>query len=253
MEPAKLETLGNDIVRPGIEKHLVPIALYRGGTSLGQVHRKWNFAISMMHTGVEQFGEAVKLSNNNEFSHLCEPHTRIQYRTMYSFFSRLKDKPAVTDNIPGLTKYVRSMLPDNKGWELIEVPLIDNNRASRVPWRIWRDEKPRGRPKGLIVPRESLFYPYVIHKPKVQDEAYDLMVLVNAAVPKMLPDHIRADICQDLIVDILAGDISVEEIKHNVKDYSRKVIEMHPLKYGHLSLDSPVGDGSATLADVLGV
>lgn len=250
MEPAKLETLGNDIVRPGIEKHLVPIALYRGATPLGGVHRKWNFAITMMHSGVENFSEAVKLSNNETFAHLCEPHTRIQFRTMYSFLSRLKEHRQVTDNIPGLTKYIHSMLPGSKGFHLTPIPLVDNNRASRVPWRIWRDAEPRGRPR-LTVPSESLFYPYVIHKPTAKDDTYDLMMLVNAAVPKQLPDHIRADICQDLIVDILAGDISADDVKHNLKSYSRKVFEMHPMKYGHLSLDAPMGDGSFTLADIL--
>lgn len=250
MESANFNDLGNDVVRPGIEKHLVPLALYRGATTLGGVHRKWNFAISMMHSGVEDFGESVKLSNNEDFSHLCEPHTRVAYRTMYSFFSRLKEHQAVTDNIPGLSKYIRSMLPGNRGFQLQQVLLIDANRASRVPWRMWRDKKPPG--ARVIVPKESMFYPYVIHKPEMKDDGYDLIALVNAAVPKMLPDHIRADICQDLIVDILAGEISADDVKHNVKDYTRKVFEMHPLKYGNLSMDAPLqGYDGMTLADVL--
>lgn len=251
MKSAKFDHLANDVVRPGIEKHLVPIALYRGRTSLGQVQAKWNFAIAMMHSEAEDFGEAVKLSNNGDFSHLCEPHTKIQHLTMRSFFARLADHPNVTNNIPGLTSYVRDLAP---GWQLTKVPLIDNGRSSPVPWRIWRDKKQSGRPLGSrnATSVKDLFYPFVIHKPKVQDGAYDMMMLVNNAVPKQLPDHIRADICQDLIVSILAGEIDADEIKANVKGFSRKVFEMHPMKYGHLSLDAPIGDDTGrTLLDIL--
>lgn len=251
MQPAKFDNLANDVVRPGIEKLLVPLALYRGSTTLGRIQAKWNFAIAMMHSECENFSEGVKVSNNPEYAHLCEPHTNVQHLTMRSFFCRLRDHPKVTDNIPGLTEYARMLSPHGYGI-LQRVPLVDQGRSTRVPWRIWRDEKPRGRPVGSYNIAKDVFYPYVIHKPKKPDETYDMMMLVNQAVPKFLPEHIRADICQDLIVGLLSGDISADEVKGSVKTYSRKVFEMHPLKYGHLSLDATFGDGNnGTLLDVL--
>lgn len=254
MREVKFETLANDVVRPGIENHLVPLALYRGALSLGQVQAKWNFAIAMMHAECEDYSEAVHLSNNSEFAHLCEPFRKISHTPMKSFFSRLEQHPDITNNVPGLTEYVKLMSP---GWQLEKVPLIDNFRRSSVPWRVWREKKKPGReakPKPVkLVDQSTPFYPFVIHKPKVNDGSYDMMMLVNNAVPRSLPDHIRADICQDLILGILEGAITVDEVKASVKSFSRKVFEMHPMKYGHISLDAPLGDDSGrTLLDVLG-
>lgn len=249
MRTVGLEKLGNDIVRPDIEKHLVPLALYRGNTSLGRIQAKWNFAIAMMHSECETFGEGVKLSNNPDFAHLCPPHTNVQHLTILSFFSRLGDHPRVTDNVSGLTEYVRMLNP----WKgvLIPVPEEDKYRRTKVPWRTWG--VPQKRAWRPYEPKPSeILYPFVIHKPKVKDDAYDLMLLVNSAVPKALPDHIRADICQDLIVDILAGDISRDELAGRVRGYARKVLEMHPIKYGHMSLDQPLYAGdNRTLADLI--
>ena len=49
-----------------------------------------------------------------------------------------------------------------------------------------------------------------------------LMVSVNTAVPNNIPEQIRADVCQDLIVGILAGDLSEYDLNAQVKTYIRK-------------------------------
>lgn len=251
MKPAKFDDLANDIVRPDIDKFIHPLALYRGTRSLGQIQAKWNFAIAMMHSECESFSEGVKIANNPEVSHLCEPRSSTQHLQLKSFFSRLHDHPRVTDNVTGLTDYVRMLLP-NGGFDLQKVSYVDRSRSTKVPWRIWRDKNKPGRTPGIITPRESLFYPYVIHKPENDDGTFEIMVLVNEVVPKNYPDHIRADICQDLVVGLLAGEIDPDELRAASKDYAKKVFEMHPLKYGHISLDAPFGpDNENTLLDVL--
>jgi hypothetical protein len=250
MRIAKFDDLANDIVRPDIDKFIQPLALYRGTRSLGQIQSKWNFAIAMMHSECESFSEGVKIANVPSLPHLCEPRTSTQTVLLRSFFSRLHDHPKVTDNVSGLTDYVRMLLP-NGGWNLQKVSYVDAGRSTQVPWRIWGDKALR-KPRTIIKPRESLFYPYVIHKPENDDGTYELMVLVNEAVPKNYPDFIRADICQDLVVGLLAGDIDPDELRAASKDYAKKVFEMHPLKYGHLSLDAPFGEGDdRTMLDVL--
>lgn len=251
MKPAKFDDIANDVVRPGIEKMLVPLALYRGQTTLGRIQAKWNFAIAMMHSECESFGDGVKISNNPSYAHLCEPHTNVQHLTMWSFFNRLRDHPTITDNIPGLTEYARMLRPNGEGL-LTKIPLYAVGSVPRVPWRLIA-KKQRGTSNLRETPVSQLFYPYVIHKPKKDDGAFDMMVLVNSAVPKSLPPHIRADICQDLIVGLLSGEITADEIKGSVKSYSKKVFEMHPLKYGHLSFDAEMfEDGGKTLYDVVG-
>jgi hypothetical protein len=257
MKDANWNRLENDIILPGFEEKLVPLALYRGTRTLGHVHRNFNFAVAMMHSECESTADAFKLSNNPEFNQLCGPLAKRDSVQIYSIFSRLLDHPEVTDNIPGLTAYVRGF-PLKHRFNLSTVPLVCPNRQATAPWRENRAKKMPGRSPGTAAPKKPraiaparLFYPFVIHKPRNDDGTFDLMVAVNNAVPKGLPDHIRADICQDLIVAILSGEMDKSELQGEVKGYTRKVLQMHPLKYGDLSLDAPIGDTGMTLMDVL--
>lgn len=254
MKEANLDRLKDKIVRPDFDEKLVPLLLYRGALSLGRAQRMWNFALTMMESEAETLADATKLSLNPEFAHLCGPHSKIPLMGARSFFSRLYEQPKVTDNIPGLTAYIRDVFRASGRFvpfRLMPVPL--NGYRVRAPWRI-EDGRPAARTNLVGGRAEKLLYPFVIHKPKNGGAEYDLMVEVNNAVPKYLPSHLRADICQDLIVAILAGDIERSALRGSVKDYSRKVLKMHPLKYGDLSLDAPLpgSEGGRTLHDTLG-
>lgn len=238
------------IVRPDIDKHLVPLALYRGTRTFGGMHRNWNFAIAMMMAEVETTAEATLLSNNPDYSHLCGPVAKRQTTQIYSILSRLRDHPNVTDNIPGLTGYVRDFSLKHK-FALTQVSLVDPTRRTNASWRIHADKGPRK--SRILTPTadKSLVYPFVIHRPKNDDGAFDLMVEVNNAVSRGLPDHIRADICQDLIVAILSGEMDRSELKEEARYYTNKVLKMHPIKYGDMSFDEPIGDSGRALSEIL--
>lgn len=85
-------------------------------------------------------------------------------------------------------------------------------------------------------------YPYCRGRPS--DPGAALVAAVNAAVSRRLPDDARADVCQDLILSILEGDLSVGDLTPAVKkqiarrqaDYSRLSV---------LSLDAIVGKDDA--------
>lgn len=61
MQTAPAKELQNAIVRPDFAKHLVPLALFKGTRSLGQIQARWNFAITMMLSGAESLSDGVKL------------------------------------------------------------------------------------------------------------------------------------------------------------------------------------------------
>lgn len=276
MREASMDRLKDLIVRPDIDKHLYPLMLYRGGNNMkhfGRVTRFWNFIIMMMESEVETYSQAAKLARSPDYAHLCGPRRPPMYGQFPSFFGRLLDHSRVTDNIPGLTDYVRAIPGAKYNLTPISEYTNDPGRKCRnfAPWRIndyspeikaeraanmlartaakeakaqerirKAEAKRQERLRERILKKdeaEKLFYPYLIHKPTNGDAERALLMDVHNAVPKHLPEHIRADVCQDLIVAILAGDISRDEIKDNVRGYMRKVLNMHPLKYGPLSLD----------------
>lgn len=326
MKAASFDALKDKIIRPDFDKHLIPLMLYRGQRSLGHMSRLWNFAITMMECEVETYGEAVKLSHNPDFAHLCGPRRPLQHCTFPSLFGRLIENPNVTNNITGLTEYVRAVRGSK--YHLTPVSIYTNDPYRKdgryAPWRIhdfspevkeereraaeeklhckiekaraihaarlerlqlrasthaermaWFERKKtqriiqraarrhdreteraaaqearEGKRKILLASRLAdkasrrvrplLFYPYLAHKPQDGDDEALLVMEVNDAVPKNLPEEIRSDICQDLIVAILSGDIHRDELYGSVREFTRKVQKMHPMKYGDISLDAMV-------------
>ncbi len=284
MKPAEFEALKAKIAIPDFDKFLVPLLLYRGSPNIGRMSRLWNFAITCMESDVETYSQAIKVSNNPDFAHLCGPHKPLQMSSLPGLFARLIQNPSVTDNINGLTEYVNSV----RGWhaQLTPISIYTNDpyHLSRfAPWRIpdyrpevkeaieakraakiavrdarnaekeaartlrhkirFENAEARRAAKGMERrPQEKLFYPYLAYRPGLNDQAA-LVLDVHNAVPRALPEWIRADVCQDLIVAILAGEIQRSELKGSVRGYASKVLKMHPLKYGPLSLDAPIFDG----------
>lgn len=274
MKAADFEKLKDKIALPDFDKHLVPLMLYRGSTGLGRMSRLWNFAITCMESDVANYRQAVKLSHNPDFAHLAGPHKPLQMSTLPGLFWRLDQNPFVTDNIPGLTEWVRSV----RGWRasLTPISLYTNDpyhQARFAPWRIadFRPEvkeameaarsakaveRDRRRAEKLAEqrrqamlsrrPQERLAYPYLAYRPVNGQSELRLVEAVTAAVPRNLPDWIRADICQDLLVAILAGEIELSALAGSIRPAMSKVLRMHPLKYGPLSTDEMTFDDSAT-------
>lgn len=253
MKPG-LNSLTELIVRPGIEKKLWPLLMYRGAMNPGHAHRLWNFSLLMMAAEAETLSDAILLANNPAFSQLCGPVNKPSRVTLKTFFGRMWDTPFVTDNIPGFSKYVRDM---NLGpCPLIPVD-VESPYPNVAPWRKSTHVDPHRYPGERSLP--TTFYPYAVHDHEHPDEGAELVALINKAVPSYLPPDIRADVCQDIIVGVLSGDLE----RANVVDHVQKYISDHFRgrdwkfvpgggKIGHidapLSLDEP---GGATLHDVL--
>lgn len=300
MKSANMLSLADKVIRPDIDKHLVPIMLYKGTRSFGWMHRRWNFAILCMESEIENYTQAVKLSHNPDYAHLCGPRKGMPYGTFPSLFGRLRDHPQVTDNISGLTAYVKELERQKLSfYRLTPVDLYTNDPTRKdgryASWRIHdyspevkaereklRQEKisrKLGRLLGESIerefnrdlahvarvarrearsreqmanalrqePRQQLFYPYLVHNPRDDDQSTRLLLRVHDAVPKNLPADIRADLCQDLLVAILSGDmeeseLEESELEESVKSYLPKVRDMHPFKYGNISLDDMISE-----------
>lgn len=241
-----LEQLQNNVIKPGIEKYLVPLLGYRGGLSLGRVHRLWNFTLAVRAAEAESVTQAIKMQFDPEFAHLCEPERGLHNSSLYSFWSRIQQTKKVSDLEPGLRDYLDQINP--RSFTLIPVA-VESRWPTTAFWRTYVG-RPR-RPRLIDTAPRSLFYPYLIHKPKGEGGEWDMLVAINNAVPRGLPDHIRADVCQDICVAILAGELQLEDLKGELRGYIRKVTKMHPLKYGDVSWDAVISsDDDRTFGDV---
>jgi hypothetical protein len=254
--PAGMNYLSDLIIRPGIEKCFGPLLLYRGSQGRGWAHRYWNASILMMANEAESIADGLKLFENPDFNQLCGPVKAPPKFTLATFLTRLEDNPGVTRNIPGLTDYVRSL-------EVGPCILTRVDRFSDDPdcaeWRVYRGEKARSewkQERGIPV-KEQLFYPFMVHDTGKPDDGFAMVKLVNSAVPAWLPEHIRADACQDLIVGLLSGDITPGQVHDRANEFVVKVWRMHPTKFdGHggliRSMNSPISsDDDCNLSEVI--
>lgn len=213
------------IVRPGIRKYLEPLCLYRGGFSPGQAHRRWNFVLLMMAAEAETLGDGLDLSHNPAFAQLCGPVVTPTRMGLNSFFGRLWDNPDVTDNISGLTEYVRSL---ELGPSMLQRVSYVSHEQYCAPWRMsdHPDYDPKAeRPETGI---RALYYPYLAHDPAKDDGANSLVLLANQLVPAYLPEQVRADACQDLIIGLLEGKVSVDNASEFVAQYVRDNWKLNP-------------------------
>lgn len=108
-----------------------------------------------------------------------------------------------------------------------------------------RAQKGRG-----TLPREQMVYPFL---PKAQqgNRDHELLLMINEAVPRNIPEDRRADICQELALAILIGEADTRNLSKAAKAAFSKVYAMHPTMWGPLSLDAPIGDGTFSLIDTL--
>ena len=78
-----------------------------------------------------------------------------------------------------------------------------------------------------------------------------LVIRINAAVPRSLPEAIRADVCQELAVAILTNDIT-EIDRTTVMHMIRLVMARDEWRFKWVSLSTPITAGSdLTWGDVL--
>lgn len=230
MKEVPFEVLKTKVIRPGIEKYLVPLCDFRGKT-LGSCHRMWNYSLSMMAHEATLSDGTQRLGNNPQFSQLCMPERRPSALQLGVFAGALNARPKVAANEKGLLDYLMSVVR----WP------IDPNRTwhvQRDTWRAYSNSNP---------------YPFLVHN---HERPVDpLVALITKAVPAWLDREMKADLCQDLAVAVLCGDLKKEDIADGVKKFMPKLWKVNPSsKYGDMSLNAriPGRDDGLTWLDTLG-
>lgn len=92
-------------------------------------------------------------------------------------------------------------------------------------------------------------WPYVR---SFDNDDHALLKYVNDLVPRNLPEHVRSDVCQDVLVDIVSGELTRDGVKSRLPEYVRRAYKFMPSKFGPLSLDGFIyGDEGVTLGERL--
>lgn len=121
---------------------------------------------------------------------------------------------------------------------------------TRDAWKL-RCEQVRSNLGRFMTEPKNQNYPY-LSKHNAESDGADLLKFVNRLVPNWVPDHMRADICQDMIVAILTGDVTREQLRADSRKYMVKTFADFPWKYKWMSFDMPLGEkDKCSLHDII--
>lgn len=166
-----------------------------------------------------------------------------QFRSILQFTQELNLAPKSAYD---LINKIRACVTDANGCT-VPFSLID-----RAAWLIRRGHIKKQLSSlrfGLVA---DLNYPYLRDDIRQADGA-DLLTFVNDIVPKAIPDYIRADICQDMILAILSGQATKAEISNDARQFIGKVFADSPWKYKWMSMDMSLSgdEDGGTLHDMI--
>lgn len=256
----KLDQAKERIAHPYTENELMPLLLFGGNWNMGKAQALYKTAVLMMDAEITSLNKIKDTTAQaRDLLHMTGIHdfakSGIDCGTI---FNRILNCPTVLALNPSMKEYIHWVAGNSGKFFLYTLDPIDRwSVGSKRKWRYpykrdghrggLKGAKPKEKDSGLIVPQ---FYPFYTETP---NEEHELLEWAHHLVPKSIPDHWRQDICQDLIVGLLMGEVTKENAASTVRKYISKVFQAYPSKYGPLSLDAELSwDDDRTLADKIG-
>lgn len=242
---------------------------FRLSHKAGYAKGLWNFTVALMDSECESLEVAYKVAEeSNDLTHLCGFHKlrfrQSRWEEMRWFFTRVWHNKAILNLKPELKDYIEfvcenSRVPNGKVTRPLGLLRINNDgdgALQRLPWRTpeWYRAQRGARPRTPRIVRPRLppmteFWPYISSQPT---EDHGLLLAVDRLVPRGLNEQVRADVCQDMMVSILSGEITLDNLQDSRPEYLKKMFKGLPSKYGHLSLETTVfSDSKLVLADMI--
>lgn len=120
----------------------------------------------------------------------------------------------------------------HNGWCAVRLSASEARQEFLKRWARWK--------APALVRHTSLERSIVLAYPYIGEGTInnsDLLTAINTIVPRELPPDIRADVCQEMIVDVLAGILPLETAGEMMKKY---VTRAYGERFRLLSLDAPM-------------
>lgn len=238
------------------ERELLPLALFKGRATLGGIQGMWNFTQALREAEVESCGD-VKffIAENPDLPHSAGLHLSESDRNgaisgkLWRFTNRLFSTEGGSRIDPATSEYLRHLMNNSRRLIVTTLHQIDRySPYSRVSWR-----KPPAKTIGPDVPINPR-WPFLQETRSADTEGMDLLTAVDALVPAGLPNQLREDVCQDVVLSILTGEITLDVLKEPGAPWLKDILRRYRVKYGTISLDAPppwARDGGRTLLETL--
>lgn len=221
--------------------------LFRMSHSREYARALWNFTVAMMDAECDDLATAYEvISTSKDLTHLCGFHKlrfdACRWAQLRWFLTRVWQNQEMLSLKPQLKSYIEFLVENSKiraGKYSRPIGLIKSyGGRGWLPWRTedWYADRYESRRRSRPAPLTE-FWPYITGSPT---DEHDLLLAVDGLVPRFFPNDVRSDICQEMIVAILSGDTTLENLRDGRVNYINELLKQMPSKYGHLSLDAPL-------------
>ncbi len=184
------------------------------------------YGLDVIQTALSEFNESIslsKLEKKIEKKHLQSPCQQ----TLWRWIKRFSETKTVANTHTVMDLPLQQSLSSNKSLFSIEkvstIFIAHRNNA----W-FWYTRKPKQKPLPIL----PSFYPFISEE-NPTDTGYDLVIEVNKLVPKTIPEDMRKDICQDILLAILSNKLRLEDVTMQfqsfVKSYYKNYSSPHIL------------------------
>lgn len=224
------------------ERELLPLALFKGQTSLGDVQAMWNMTQALRVAEIDTCADASRfVGTNPDIAHAAGLHPSMSDTQNGAFGGKLQRLTARIFSAPDgvkidreTTEYLRHVM--NRSHRLIITGLVPIDRYSpysRVAWR-----RPRPKLLGPDTPVNPS-WPFVTETRTPDIEGMDVLTAVDALIPKGLPNQLREDVCQDVVLAVLTGEVDLDALREPGAPWLKDIFKRYRTKYGTVSLDAP--------------
>jgi len=243
------ERLKARVVNRRPDEWFIPMVLYVGNYSIGMAQANWNFLQALYELEVMTTARAYKIGGeSHELLHICGRHAPMQGGSLAAFIGRVVNSREVWRDVePAMKEWLRDFIAAQAfGFQAMTGP---RTRIAALTWE--RTRRHYRRDPSLKPAAYTPVTPYWPFAAKRVPEEHEMLHAIDR-LTKALPEQWRQDVCQDLVVSVLSGDVTLDNLRDALPKYVREVFKMHPVKYGPLSLDAPIRDDSTrTLGDSL--
>lgn len=251
MNEVNLSKLKSQIPERAFDHEHAKNGLFSIAYPAGRARSLWNLTIALQDAEVDNFEAAYRIAEeSHDLAHLCGLHEfrwkKTKWHELRFFLSFVYYLDNVASLRLGLKSYIEHLCENSRAvWGNSSKPLglLLNPETFGVevantylPWRTpeWFRQRIKTRPRSCYEPL-SEFYPYIAKNPT---EEHDLLLAVDRAVGKRLAPEWRSDFCQDLLVSILAGELSADNLNNEIPNYLVRFKREMPSKYKQISLDA---------------
>lgn len=232
----RIEQLQARVVEAPSDEAFLPLLQFMGHKGIGSQKTWWNTLQALYVFELQTTGEAFRLGQTAANTlHLCGRHAAIQRCQLTGFLSRIHSAGAdfkLLDLDRHLREYVRGFIADN-ALERTIFTYTKTNVDVLARWQYARSLARYGKPH--FDRHCPVHWPFEAEINRV--EMPDVVMEIGELVPPSMPESLRQDLCQDLVVAVLSGETTIEQLRGSMRFYIQQAFRHHPLKYGRFSLD----------------